>query len=179
MESCYFVVDLDRCWGCKSCQTACRLEHDLPPDSGWPIEVFRVENDAEGVVRCDFIPVLCLHCDIPACAAACPKDAIAKGADGVVRVDPECCVGCGLCEKACAYGCIQIDGVQNVAYKCDLCTERRGRGFLASCEQHCLGEAFTSCTKAEKEQLVGGRRYRWSVGQVVYVSDRLADLGKQ
>jgi len=70
-----------------------------------------------------------------------------------------------------------VDG-RRKAVKCDLCTERRQRGFLPACEQHCLGGAFTSCTEAEKAALLEPYPYRWGTGSVTYVSRVRSDLGK-
>lgn len=183
MEKVYMVVDVDRCWGCKSCQTACNIEHGRTArDAGWPIEVFRIEGeDDAGQLACDFVPLLCMHCDVPACLPACPKNAIRKGNDGLVQVDEELCIGCGLCARACPYEAVQMGTVPGgkKAVKCDLCVQRRARGFLAGCEQHCLGEAFTSCGEEERGRLVQTHKYSWSTGQVVYVSNRLQDLGKE
>lgn len=181
MEKLYYIVDIDRCWGCKSCQTACRIEHSYQAKDTAPIEVFRIESELKNdAIACDFVPMLCMHCDEPACLPVCPKNAISKGADGLVQVDKELCIGCGLCAKACPYEAVQVGmlGDGKKAVKCDLCAARRARGFLPSCEQHCLGEAFTSCNAAEKDRLLQNRRYTFSAGQVVYVSDRLPDLGK-
>jgi len=177
MGKLYYVIDIDRCWGCKSCQTACNTEHGYSASDGWPIEVFRVENLASGgEAVCDFLPVLCQHCDAPACLDACPANAIVKRNDGLVYVDEENCSGCGGCAEACSYGAVllrqTVDGKKK-ATKCDLCAERRSRGFLPSCDQHCIGEAFRLCDGSEKDKLLSAYRYNWSCGQVVYVSNIL------
>jgi tetrathionate reductase subunit B len=177
MPQIYMIVDVDRCWGCKSCQVACKYEHGIPAGKVKPIEVFRIENkDVSGKVYCDYLPVMCQHCEKPECLDACPVSAISRNEEGVVVVDSKLCTGCGLCAESCPYDCItEEDGL---AHKCDLCIERRSRGFPTSCEQHCMGRAFTSCTKEDMEALVAGRRYVWSTGRVVYVSDQLSGLGK-
>ena len=50
----FMIVDIDRCWGCKACQVACKREHGLASEDFKPIEVFRVENMQGDKVRCDF-----------------------------------------------------------------------------------------------------------------------------
>lgn len=177
MEKLYFIVDIDRCWGCKTCQTACNTEHGYKASDGWPIEVFRIENLSDrGEAVCDFLPVLCQHCDTPDCLGACPSNAIVKGEDGIVFTKEENCNGCGRCVEACGYGAVllrkTIDGKKK-AMKCDLCVERHERGFLPSCDQHCIGQAFQLCAGPEKDKMLSGYRYNWSCGQVVYVSNIL------
>jgi len=181
MEKLYYIVDIDRCWGCKSCQTACLTEHGYEPKSGWPIEVFRIENISEkGEAACDFVPVLCQHCDSPACLAVCGPGVISKGEDGLVSVDETACIGCGKCVEVCAYGAIlprrREDGKQTVM-KCDLCPDRRARGFLPSCGQHCMGGVFRLCAESDKERVLSAYRYSWSTGQVLYVSNILSEIG--
>ena len=111
-------------------------------------------------------PLRCLWCQNPESQSKTPQ----------LMYYRDLCTGCGLCAESCPYDCItEEDGL---AHKCDLCIERRSRGFPTSCEQHCMGRAFTSCTKEDMEALVAGRRYVWSTGRVVYVSDQLSGLGK-
>lgn len=176
----FMIVDIDRCWGCKACQVACKREHGLAPEDFKPIEVFRIENEQEGQIRCDFMPVVCQHCTTPTCVGACPCGALVKTEEGTVIVEEDRCVGCGLCFKKCPYGAIGLKtgSGKRKAVKCDLCAERRNRGFLPACEQHCLGGAFTSCTAAEKEELLKKYPYRWETGCVVYVSRVRSSLGK-
>ncbi len=182
MENVYLLVDIDRCWGCKSCQVACKREHGLSAGEGKPIEVVRVEFlEADGSVGCDFLPVACQHCSDPLCSAACPRGAILRDGEGLIQVDEDRCIGCGLCAAACPYGAIHIRATEaegKKAWKCDLCRRRRAMGLPTSCEQHCLGGAFRRCSRAELERLAAGRKYRWSAGQVVYVSDTVQSLGQ-
>ena len=176
----FMIVDIDRCWGCKACQVACKREHGLAPEDFKPVEVFRVENEQENRVRCDFLPVACQHCDAAACVEVCPRKALVRTGEGAIRVEEDLCVGCGLCFKKCPYGAIGLKIVngKRKAVKCDLCMERRERGFLPACEQHCLGGVFTSCTAAEKETLLEPYPYRWQTGCVIYVSRIRSGLGK-
>ena len=176
----FMIVDIDRCWGCKACQVACKREHGLASEDFKPVEVFRVENIQGDKVRCDFLPVACQHCTSPACAEACPRGALVRTDEGLIAVVEDRCIGCGLCFRKCPYGAIglkMVDG-RRKAVKCDLCMERRQRGFWPACEQHCLGGAFTSCTEAEKAVLLEPYPYRWGTGSVTYVSRVRSDLGK-
>ena len=58
----FMIVDIDRCWGCKACQVACKREHGLASEDFKPVEVFRVENMQGDKVRCDFLPACEQHC---------------------------------------------------------------------------------------------------------------------
>lgn len=51
----------------------------------------------------------------------CPVDAITQTRDGIVSIDTEICVGCGLCGKYCPVDMIHLDPDTRKAVKCELC----------------------------------------------------------
>jgi Fe-S-cluster-containing hydrogenase component 2 len=68
------------------------------------------------------IPVVCRQCLKPLCADACPMGALSRDAEtGAMAVDPDLCIGCGMCLVACPLGGISIDTEAGHAVKCDLC----------------------------------------------------------
>ncbi|MCA1714045.1 MAG: 4Fe-4S dicluster domain-containing protein [Gammaproteobacteria bacterium] len=70
-------------------------------------------------------PRSCLHCETPACVTVCPTGASYKRAqDGIVLVDEDKCIGCGLCAWACPYGAREFSPVEGVMKKCTLCIDR-------------------------------------------------------
>ncbi len=57
----------------------------------------------------------------PACVASCPTGAMAKDTDtGIVSNDPDVCIGCGACAKACPYGAPAVVETLGIAKKCDM-----------------------------------------------------------
>ena len=46
------------------------------------------------------------------------------GADGIVLVDENMCIGCKLCSWACPYGAREYDSNHGVMKKCTLCVDR-------------------------------------------------------
>ena len=79
-----------------------------------------------------YLPRICEHCLNPSCAASCPSGAIYKRAeDGIVLVDENLCIGCGLCAWACPYGARELDEPQGVMKKCTLCIDRIYNANLA------------------------------------------------
>ena len=70
-------------------------------------------------------PRSCLHCETPACVTVCPTGASYKRAeDGIVLVDEDKCIGCGLCAWACPYGAREFSATEGVMKKCTLCVDR-------------------------------------------------------
>lgn len=104
------------CIGCRECELMCSLGHYgvFNPAAA----CIRVEYDAG---ESSYDPVICRHCDEPACAEACPADAMSRdGRMGVVVVDEEACTQCHACVEACPYGAINV-APDDAVLKCDLC----------------------------------------------------------
>ena len=75
------------------------------PRGAWLNRVhgYEVGEGADG--RTVHFPKSCLHCEDAACVTVCPTGASYKRAeDGIVLVDEDLCIGCGLCAWACPYG---------------------------------------------------------------------------
>lgn len=96
------VINLNRCIGCYACMLACKQEHFLPPGVFWN-RVLVGELGKYPAVRKQIYPVLCNHCEEPACVDACPTGATSRRDDGIVIVDSDKCVGCRYCLIACPY----------------------------------------------------------------------------
>lgn len=99
-----FVIDLKRCYGCYSCQVACRAEHFTPPGVFFG-RCIKIETGKypSTVVR-QPLPILCMQCKNPECLRVCPTKATTQREDGIVTVDPNLCIGCRYCMIACPYG---------------------------------------------------------------------------
>ncbi len=66
--------------------------------------------------------LMCNQCSEPVCVEMCPTLAIEKSLeDGIVRVNAEKCVGCGLCTLGCSYGGVDYDYEAKKSFKCDMC----------------------------------------------------------
>ena len=93
-----------------------------------------------------YLPRLCNHCGNPACAEACPYDAIQKrDEDGVVLLaDEGKCAACTdpLCMKGCPYKEIFKNPVRSAAQKCNGCVSRMERGVAPACVRQCPGRCI-------------------------------------
>ena len=100
------------------------------------------------------VSLACLHCVEPACAAACPEDAMSKSKqDGLVVVDETICNGCGICADACAFGVPQF-GENGVMQKCDLCRGRQTAQAAPPCVDTCPGKALSVIEVTQSEKMV-------------------------
>ena len=132
------VIDLDTCVGCQACVTACKGWNDqgqgLSDQEAYganPSGTFlnRVHSYQVAVpdapAQIVTFPRSCLHCENAPCVTVCPTGASYKRAeDGIVLVNPDSCIGCGLCAWACPYGARELDADQGVMKKCTLCVDR-------------------------------------------------------
>ncbi len=144
-----FVIDIARCSGCYNCQLACKDEHcgndwrpyaaPQPPTGQFWCRVKEFSHGSIPKLRLHYEPRLCGHCDKPACVAACPQGAIDKrDKDGLVIIDPDTCVGCGVCEQSCPHGAITVDSFAHIAQKCTGCAHLLDNGAkLPRCVEAC------------------------------------------
>jgi Fe-S-cluster-containing dehydrogenase component len=134
------VIDLDTCVGCHACVVACKEwntsgygaplsdsdAYGAAPEGTFLNRVHAFEAVPEaGAARVVHFPKSCLHCADAPCVTVCPTGASYKRAeDGIVLVDEDICIGCGLCAWACPYGAREMDAAAGVMKKCTLCIDR-------------------------------------------------------
>ncbi|MFQ5646301.1 MAG: 4Fe-4S dicluster domain-containing protein [bacterium] len=161
MEEKAFLVNLQRCVGCRACQVACKTWHKLPPEfpvffegpslqnpgklsaSTWSLVIFNEVLREDGPYWF-FRKHQCMHCHSALCMKACKRQAIVRDdATGLVWVDREICQGNQDCRKACPYEAILFDPNIKKAVKCDFCFDRVAQGMLPSCAASCSSEAIS------------------------------------
>ena len=99
-------------------------------------------------------PMVCMHCEDPACAQSCPADAIKKGEDGVVRsaLKPRC-IACSNCVLACPFGVPKVQVEMELMMKCDMCYDRTSVGLRPMCATVCPSQALMYVTPEEAARL--------------------------
>jgi carbon-monoxide dehydrogenase iron sulfur subunit len=104
------------CSGCRICELTCAMTH------------FGVNNPKKSAIRVLItyphpivrMPIVCSQCKVPACADACPVEAL-KRTDGVVKLNTGECISCMKCVEACPFGAIYAHNDVDHPIKCDLC----------------------------------------------------------
>lgn len=129
------MADPTRCTGCRRCELACTEFNDgkasptiarikIGRNLNFGPEGLRTGRGGQGTWgRGIVIPDLCNQCPHPVpCANACPNDAIVvKPPTNARVVDPEKCIGCRMCQRACPWDMISFDSDTDKAIKCFLC----------------------------------------------------------
>ncbi|RYG92675.1 4Fe-4S dicluster domain-containing protein [Loktanella sp. IMCC34160] len=134
------VIDLDTCVGCHACVVSCKgwntenygaplSDQDAYGEAPSGTFLNRVHSyevqPAEGTAKLIHFPKSCLHCEDAPCVTVCPTGASYKRTeDGIVLVNEQDCIGCGLCAWACPYGARELDAAEGVMKKCTLCVDR-------------------------------------------------------
>lgn len=109
-------VDLSKCTGCRSCETACSFYRTGKVSRHLSrIKVMHIyETGIDG-------PVTCVQCDERYCLS-CPENALKIGDMGQVIVSPTICTRCEVCVTKCPIGAIEL--FDDIVYVCDLCGGR-------------------------------------------------------
>jgi TPP-dependent indolepyruvate ferredoxin oxidoreductase alpha subunit len=125
------TCDSSKCIGCGTCEKICSFENKRVSNSTKSrIRVVRVNETDKAAVTCQVCP------DAP-CVASCTRGALSKSVEtGIISVDENKCVGCGLCVKACRFGAVVLDLDKKRVFICDTC--HGDPACVKSCPQFAL-----------------------------------------
>ena len=131
------ICDVEKCTGCYACFLACKDEHvgnihgsyAAPASEGqkW-IDVKEIEYGVGDKVKVDYLPVMCQHCNDPACAKGAPDGAVHTRQDGIVLIDPQKAKGAKMIVNNCPYGAVYWNEELELPQKCTLCAHMLDRG---------------------------------------------------
>jgi formate dehydrogenase iron-sulfur subunit len=146
-------IDTSTCIGCKACEVACQEWNDLKVVATHQVGSYQTlpatqaefwnlirfnEVEFEGGLAWLMRKDQCMHCADPGCLAACPAPgAIVQYANGIVDVNAENCIGCGLCETGCPFDIPRFSAKTGKMAKCTLCVDRVDNGLEPACIKAC------------------------------------------
>jgi Fe-S-cluster-containing dehydrogenase component len=99
-------------------------------------------------------PVVCMHCEDPACAKVCPAEAIRQDEVGIVHSSMKArCIGCSNCVLACPFGVPRYVAAIDQMMKCDMCYDRTSIGKKPMCATVCPSQALFFGPRDEVERM--------------------------
>lgn len=146
-----FIFNPNRCLGCRACQTACSLNHNLPPGvflrKVVPVEFVRGEE-----IWKYYLSTSCNHCANPECFRLCPNHAFRKRRDGIVIYNEEKCKGCGTCTRSCPFKAPTLLPTTGKVMKCDLCFGKLDEKEIPYCIAACPADALLLANSSDPLQ---------------------------
>lgn len=144
------LADPSRCVGCQRCELACVEFNDgkAQPSLARIMVARSLNFGPDGPVAGPgmqgawgnglVVQGVCRQCPHPVpCATACPQDAIqCDPATGARIVNPQECIGCRLCQRACPWNAMVFDEENQKSSKCFLCDGK------PKCVEACPAEAL-------------------------------------
>jgi formate dehydrogenase iron-sulfur subunit len=156
------LVDTTVCNGCRRCEWACNEWNKNP---NLPIKSFDDKSVFDKIRRTHaatftvvnrfispkdstplYVKKQCMHCEDPACKAACFVDAFKKTEKGAVTYNAGLCVGCRYCMVACPFDIPAYEYYEPLnprITKCTFCFDRISKeGGVPACVKICPTETL-------------------------------------
>jgi len=145
------LYDSTRCVGCRTCEYECAVAHGLPEPPS-EIEAVRKTTETCNTVVNTFQTTKgeaynkrqCMHCNEPACDAACLTQAMHKDVTGPVTWNGNKCMGCRYCMVSCPFDSPKFEyhSTNPKIQKCDMCFDKQMAGEKPVCVTNCPNEAL-------------------------------------
>jgi len=145
------LYDSTRCVGCRTCEYECAAAHGLSEPLS-EVEPIRKTNENCNTVVNTFqttkgevyIKRQCMHCNEPACDAACLTQAMHKNETGPVTWNGDKCMGCRYCMVSCPFDSpkFEFHSINPKIQKCDMCFDRQKAGEKPVCVTNCPNDAL-------------------------------------
>lgn len=191
------LVDTSRCTACRGCQIACKEWHELPANKtyqvGWGSHqnpqdlnpnnyklVRFSEHLEDGVVRWNFFPDQCRHCDIAPCKETGDmyiEEAITQDEKTGAIIYTSKTKGFNdeqfeEIREACPYNIPRRDKKTRLLSKCTMCNERIHNGMPPACVKVCPTGAMQF---GDREEMVKLGEERLAKLKKTWPEARLAD----
>ena len=147
------LYDSTRCVGCQTCEVSCAEANGLkaPEETPEAGKIRKTTDKYRTVVNAYqtdngevYVKTQCMHCNEPACAAACLTQAMHKTHEGAVIWRGNKCMGCRYCMVSCPFDAPKFEyhSYNPKIEKCTMCYDRTQEGKLPACVENCPAEAM-------------------------------------
>jgi len=141
------LYDSTRCAGCQSCESSCAEANGLPaPTAAIEAGIIRNTDEVHRTVVNAFnstkgeayLKKQCMHCNEPACTAACLTQAMYKTKEGAVIWRGDKCMGCRYCMVSCPFDIPKFEyhSANPKIEKCNMCYGRLTEGKVPACVEN-------------------------------------------
>ena len=170
------LYDSNQCVGCLGCEAACAEAHGLPVPTDELVAgkrrktsetrrcVINAFTTEKGEV---YVRNQCMHCNEPACVAACLTQAMYKTKEGPVIWRGDKCMGCRYCMVSCPFDVPKFEyhSANPKIQKCDMCYDRIIKREKPVCVEACGGALFYGT----RRELIAEARKRIAENPELYV----------
>jgi anaerobic carbon-monoxide dehydrogenase iron sulfur subunit len=149
------IVDRQACNGCGDCVSAClkQLRERPAREKADPVSRITVSPGESG-----YTLSICRQCRKAGCIGVCPIEALYQDeASHSVQFDEEACITCGVCQRGCPFGAIQLSEKRQ-PLKCDLCLDLAQPPCAAACQSGALQVRAVSEFSQERRHRTARRR---------------------
>jgi formate dehydrogenase iron-sulfur subunit len=154
------LYDSTRCAGCQTCESSCAEANGLPaPTDTIQAGIVRKTDESHRTVVNAFnsskgeayLKKQCMHCNEPACTAACLTQAMFKTKKGAVIWRGDKCMGCRYCMVSCPFDIPKFEyhSSNPKIEKCNMCYSRLTQGKIPACVENCPAEALLFGTRRD------------------------------
>jgi Fe-S-cluster-containing dehydrogenase component len=154
------LYDSTLCGACQGCEWVCAEANGLPDPIDEPhTDVVRKTDESRRTVvniyetSRDVVPVKtqCMHCNDPACVAACLTQAMHKTKEGPIIWRENKCMGCRYCMVSCPFDIPKFEyhSANPKIQKCSMCFDKIKEGEVPACVFDCPAEALLFGTRRE------------------------------
>jgi formate dehydrogenase iron-sulfur subunit len=154
------LYDSTKCAGCQTCEVSCAEANGLPaPVDTIQAGAIRKTDESHRTVVNEYntskgeayVKKQCMHCNEPACVAACLTQALYKTDEGPVIWRGNKCMGCRYCMISCPFDVpkFEFNSTNPKIEKCNMCFDRLKEGKVPACVETCPAEALIFGTRRE------------------------------
>ncbi len=138
------VIDLQRCIGCKACESACYAENNIAVlgeenmREGREMSWLKVINYKINEKKRIYLPLPCQHCDAAPCEPVCPVYAAVHTEEGLNAQIYNRCIGTRYCSNNCPYkvrrfNWVNVDWAASLSMQLNPEVTVRQRGVMEKC----------------------------------------------
>ena len=99
--------------------------------------------------------LICRQCEFANCVQACPKEALEKQENGMLKRYNLRCIACKSCSVACPFGTILAEYVPFYSSQCDYCLGRVPEVEVPDCVKTCSNKDALQFIEVEEDHAKG------------------------